>query len=735
MLKSRKPKWKVTDQKEDAHSAKQEKKPPDDPRNPQSTTKKFSSDGPKSPKKTPKKDSKSPKRPQKQSTPRNLFGGPNSPQKQPFTPKRHSIFDEKPVNPSVEQMNKLTENVEMLRKIVFLNMQLQGQDMTEVLSSLEGQVQEAVVKLSPKKSPRKVEEYSEAFYAEELFNLQTKYNAQVKKCQKKGFNFMTSDKHGLPSILKAAKAISSKIGDFEPKSKKEVHQFHAKDIDRWAETYFDYIKDPVFKSRKFRAIETPAFGNCLPEAINLALNGCSGSQIYEIRLRGAIYYLENSIQIHRHGTRVGWSNSCDMLLPFERLVEDGKSIDACGVYAIAKATNCSINIWWPTIKIADIQHQFMSGTYNENGEYSADILWASAREDATSMHWEEQLFVADHFTVLANEDLKINRLKPEKSVVDLCSSSNDSPNSSQPASVTEETVQSAGEFDNQQLQQDLDQKLTLDDEPIVQNDLLEHSLEYIDAEEEEQHEEGGRAPKEEEQQEERARTPREDEQHEERARLPNEEAEMIDVFPDAPVKYLFREWHVLLDAAIEAKANEVLPNLKNYAGTDKNGQIFIVDFSSNIKKHLSGQTMTHHDFEGQWNGKRSSLNFYVYTRDAPGQKFRMNNDYYYKRQSRLITFNGTPVDAEFYLNALVLMRYKCYHGKSINYQRKITAFLRVPPDMDQELLNRSVFEYMGTHPGFKPHKNRKVNFLFTHPRTMLEALKVIFNLLLSIFEG
>ena len=161
--------------------------------------------------------------------------------------------------------------------------------------------------LSPEKTPKLIPEcqLTEDFFRKELDELLETYNYALHKSQKRGFDFFNSSR-GWPTVLSALEDIRQKIGnEFVPKSKTDHHQIFLTEIDRNMEEYFNYVKD---FPRGLRAIKTPRNGQCLPEAINLALNGKEDSQVYEMRLRAAVLYGEHFEAIHSFGSIIGWAN-------------------------------------------------------------------------------------------------------------------------------------------------------------------------------------------------------------------------------------------------------------------------------------------------------------------------------------------------------------------------------------------------------------------------------------------
>ena len=98
----------------------------------------------------------------------------------------------------------------------------------------------------------------------------------------------------------------------------------------------------------------------------------------------------------------------DLFLPFERLIEDERPIDACGVYAIAKSIECETRILWPTIYKKDKQHEFMGSTFNEeNSKFKLWVLWHST-EDPSKKKFQSSEFKANHFSLVTNEDLTLD---------------------------------------------------------------------------------------------------------------------------------------------------------------------------------------------------------------------------------------------------------------------------------------------------------------------------------------
>ena len=93
------------------------------------------------------------------------------------------------------------------------------------------------------------------------------------------------------------------------------------------------------------------------------------------------------------------------------LVKNTEPINACGIYATAFALDCQIEIFWPRIMKEDNQSKYMAYVYNEGQtKWKLPILWAnSAPPDQPN--FSKKLFVSNHFSILCNEDLSLNRTK------------------------------------------------------------------------------------------------------------------------------------------------------------------------------------------------------------------------------------------------------------------------------------------------------------------------------------
>ena len=486
------------------------------------------------------------------------------------------------------------------------------------------------------------------------------------------------------------------------------------------------------------------------------------------------------------------------------LVKNTEPINACGIYATAFALDCQIEIFWPRIMKEDNQSKYMAYVYNEGQtKWKLPILWAnSARPDLP--YFSEKLFVSNHFSILCNKDLSLNRTKGlENRVVKTFSSTTQlapkpelkdrteshvkkspfaslhSPHaislrdksdheskvkegiikeSSPPRGVLFPigTKHSPKTISLQKTTDDAKESLTakssvlshVSHSPVsvplrqgnaqlsVDENKLDSDMNVNEGTQAEQESKNARidiavesdnskpiqvdsdvidieGPKAGHDTDFSAEEGAKDEQCQEE----DQGLEQVEVLPDLPmkpIKYQFKRWDVLLDAALETKVDKVLHDLKDYAGKDKDGQILVVDYSRNRKRHLDGNTIEWNDFEGQWNGKKSKPVRQVFTRANSEEPLKLDSNYTYDMKIRQV-FKITkdkvlePVSDEFYLNALVLIRYKTYHGLSLDYQRKITFFRSIPSDMDKKLLNLATYEYRGQHPGYKPHENRKVS--------------------------
>ena len=400
-------------------------------------------------------------------------------------------------------------------------------------------------------------------------------------------------------------------------------------------------------------------------------------------------------------------------------------------------TRTRVKIFWPTIKPDDTQCNLYSHVYNEEDcKFQANILWASTRP-ASDPKWKEKLFIANHFTILANDALVINRLLPIESR-DTASDDIISED------VTEDTTQfdfgnnkdessqgKSNEFEQHWGEQESEndkKHASFNEEKVFEEAKV--SLKYaptgLMSNEEIEIEEAKDSVQEQDLFEEE-RDPLQDPEREKMEQEPNQseeemdpsqnsENEQMELVPDHLYRISqFRDWFVLYKIANEVNPIDVHPDMKNLTNVDKNGQLYVVNCKENVEKHRSGGKLTHRDFEGQWNGKKTKSNPEVYTRKGPGEQFYQDNDNYkYIMDERKILDRKTYqfVTPEFYLNAMVMLRHKAYHGKDVTYRRCISYFLHVPYDLNQELLKRCTYEYIGTHPGFKPHGNRKVSFTF-----------------------
>ena len=186
---------------------------------------------------------------------------------------------------------------------------MQGKDISSLLNPVQDEVDDAIIQLSPKKSPKLIpyDELSEEFCKAQLLELNQIFDKHFKNCKSNQFGFANKK---WPNVLEHVNTIQEKIGNkFEPKSNQNVHKFDPIEIDRRAEKYFPFVGE--LRNLKRHAIQTPTENNnCLLEAINMALNGHVVSQTYEIRLRAALYYAQHGLQIHAHGSRIGWAKSC-----------------------------------------------------------------------------------------------------------------------------------------------------------------------------------------------------------------------------------------------------------------------------------------------------------------------------------------------------------------------------------------------------------------------------------------
>ena len=385
-----------------------------------------------------------------------------------------------------------------------------------------------------------------------------------------------------------------------------------------------------------------------------------------------------------------------MIHPFERLINDDKELDAVCIYVIAKVTKTSIKIFWPTLKPNDTQCNLFSHVYNEeNGIYQANILWANTKPPSQE-EWQKKQFKANHFTILADENLSINRIKPT-SVSGLADAIND-------MSVSDETEDGNG-YENDRNVDENKENITLEETAVEPNPSDQPQDQPL----------GQQQPKDSEDiamDSNQLENPLDQEME--------EESEQVVIVPD--VIYHFRPWGEILKLLMKSSANEVLPDMKDLFGVDKNGQFYIVDATTNRRKHLNGENLEHRDFEGQWNGKKTKPNLQVFTREGPEQPLIWNKKYDYLMKTRQIVdkSSGEAVDQEFYLNSMVMLRYKSYHGKDVNYQRSIAYLLQIPSGMNTDILKRALYEYIGIHPGFKPHANRKVlHFLISYSSCLM----------------
>ena len=393
-----------------------------------------------------------------------------------------------------------------------------------------------------------------------------------------------------------------------------------------------------------------------------------------------------------------------------------------------------MKIYWPTFIAKDKQCDLYSHNYNEeNGTFQVEILWANTMKAKKCL---EKSFTANHFTLLAEENMVINRLKKleiqadeEPEVIDILDDDSNSKLQNKdeeivipPADDTEPDVENLNQesgvenldqvpgvenLDQESGMENLDQKTGMENldqtSPVgakydslnekqtsaAKTDGIDKGT--IDVQSEPLHEQNSN--------------------EEESDQLSDAQGELIMVEPKFVAKHRFRDWYEVLEKALAAKEGE-FTDLKKVMGIGKHGEIYVVDWSDNCNRLKDGKPLKWSDFEGQWNGKVSKGIWQIFARESDDEELHLKKKYSYDKDKKEIYVRKTnprqTVSQKFYLNALVIYRYKSYHGKDVNYQRNITIFLHVPSGMDAKILKRAVYEYMGNPPGFKPHKNRKV---------------------------
>ena len=170
----------------------------------------------------------------------------------------------------------------------------------------------------------------------------------------------------------------------------------------------------------------------------------------------------------------------------------------------------------------------------------------------------------------------------------------------------------------------------------------------------------------------------------------------------------FRHWAKVYKFALDAPENEVLLNMKDNVGTNKDGQYFVMDNRNNRRRHFVDKNrMQWVDMDGIWTNSKPI--YETYSRKSKTSPYHpaTNITYDYDTRSIIYKKEGLPVPLDIASDLLLMYRYYSEHCLDKGYKRKITAFLNACPE-EVRLLDRAVFEYSGKFPGFKNHGNYKV---------------------------
>ena len=352
----------------------------------------------------------------------------------------------------------------------------------------------------------------------------------------------------------------------------------------------------------------------------------------------------------------------DCFVPFERLVTEKHAIDACGVYSVAMACDIQIQTHWPKIWEKDQQENYMNSVFNlETPRFYASLLWANVKH-SSKKRFQTRLFAANHFTLLTNVNFTINRLNKDEG---------------DERAPEEETVEEAKDETSVTKQEEKSISLA--------------SGESLKANDEKEEEQGKQ-------------------ESEQRGRLVKAPRPIAyeDVTSDDQSGTKFRHWRILREEALQTQEQDVLPNMKGHAATDKHGKVFVLDAKSNRRKLLNKNRLHWGDFEGQYiNGKP---NIQVFIRENKDEEYKQDKTLTFDKDLLHIIYkdNGQPIPPEIEADALVLHRYDSFLKADRRCKRKITAFFAAPPE-EKILLDRMVYEYWGKFPGYIPYGNTKVH--------------------------
>ena len=555
-------------------------------------------------------------------------------------------------------------------------------------------------KMSPKKAIRQTDgdildtsRVTEELCFQELKILRERYDHQKEKCESRNLDFLTS-KRGLRKLKPVMEAIKRAIGiQFQPKSEKDKHQFSENDADNIGQEFLEHCGELKERRIAMKALKTEQDGNCLVNCVSRALNG-DLSQIHEIRLRASLYFLEFYQEIFQVGKRIGWANTVkNMMEPFERLSKDTEPLDSCGLFSISKALDCEIKVYWPTLLSNDKQYEYMSYCYNKETDtrYKLSILWASVKPPK-SQGFQDKIFKADHFYLLANENfatVRSERLNPFSLQRDI----------SDEDQAKDENNQENPFDGNSDDEISFLQEVKVTHKGERSKDAKE--VERVTVSHKEEESKVDKAVKEVE--EDKDVKVVEGEEEGEEDWLANIDVEILH-------RVRFLEYKQILEAAEKAKPEEILSDTKSLRGKSKSGMIHVVDFTKNQENHILGKPFSWSDFEGQW--VDTHLDWQIYLPEGPNGELKQMKKMTYDKQNRKIVFRkkygGGEVPQSRVVEALVMGKHSAAHGVDRNYKRKITAFMKVPSDMNPLLLNRCVYEYDGKFPGGKAHGNRKV---------------------------